>query len=390
MARQRAKREERRRAGSTRRDTQHRVGGDWTTLDLPEGIQVWQPEKGNKRIDVVPYEVGGKMESMKTSYARKGEWYWEVTFFIHASIGPNNNSYVCAAKTFDKPCPICDYRGKLGSTDVDRKMFAVLKPKERQVFLVFDHDDEEKGVQLWEVSHHNFGKLLDKRRANADEDDDHIRDFDDDRAGSTLKVEFDEESFATPDGLSKPFLKAFAIDFKARPNGLDEKLLEHGIHLDEIVKVVPYDKLKAIFLQTEDADEDDEKADKPDRPKSTGGRTGRTRQTEKKKEATADEKGIEEGSFVEHEGDKCEVRRISKDGTSLTLLDPDDEVRKAVGVDEVKLIEEEAEPEPEKEEKPEPKKRRTAKKPEPKKEPEAVEEDEDDDEWEWDDEEDED
>ncbi len=249
---------EARRAGSKKRDAQHRAGGEWTTLAIPDGVDIFQPKEGNYRIDIVPF-VAGK----GNPYAESGELYYERTFFIHRGIGPNNESYVCLLKTFGKPCPICEYRAKLSNDpDADDKLLKDLKPRERQLFLIYDRKEPEKKIQLWEVSYFVFGALLDKRRKDAEEDEPHITDFDDPDSGSMLKIGFSEE-----DGGGFNFLKAYSIDFKPRSNGLPREVMDidHDICLDDILKETSYDQLKAIFHQEEDGSgvEDDEPEEKP-------------------------------------------------------------------------------------------------------------------------------
>ena len=310
MANQRERK--RKRAGSERRDQKHRAGGDWTTIAIPEGVKLYKPKEGTQRIDIVPYEVGEGNE-----YADPGEWYYERTYFRHAGIGPENGMYLCLAKNFHKPCPICEHRGLLASDpNVDKeteKYIKDLAPKERQLWLVLDHAAMDDGVQLWEVSHFCFGALFEEGRRDAEEDEDYIRNFDDEEAGATLKVRFKDEA-----GPGFKFLKASAVEFKPRPKGLDSKWIKHGVCLDSLLKEMDYDELKAIFLQTggpaeESSTEESKEDDSP----------------------TADSCGISRLDEVVYAGEICTVSRISKDGTSLTLIDSNDELIKAVAPNEV-------------------------------------------------------
>jgi len=370
---------ERQRAGSNRRDTQHRVGGEWTTLTLPDGVEIFQPKGGTFRLDIVPYEVGEG-----NPYADKGEWYYERTYFVHNNIGPDNKKYVCPAKTAGLPCPVCDFRAKLArDPDGDEKLVDSLRAKERQLWLIYDHKDREKGVQLWDFSHWNFGRLLDKVRKDADEDEVYIDQFDDPDAGASLKVGFSEEK-----GGGYTFFETYSIDFKPRPNGLDTELLDHGICLDSILKVLPYDELKAILLQTAEEDEEEEEAEKKprkkskakskdddepeeDEPKTKSETKPKSKPEDKPRDdglTTAEEVGIKVGTLVTSEefGD-CEVIRVSRDGTSLILEDENEEIHKAIGVDEVELMNTKKKPKPkvkeedEDEDEPEPKPKKKSK-----------------------------
>lgn len=327
---------ERRRAGNTTRDAKHRSGGDWTTLMIPEGIEIFQPKVGSYRMDIVPFEVG-----KGNPYASKGEWYWERTFYTHRGIGPNNESYVCPWKTDEKPCPICEYRASLAKDpSSDPEEIKQLKPKERQLFLVSVHskDNDERKVQLYESSHHTFGVLLDQLRRDAEDDEEHISQFDDPDAGSTLKASFIEKAFA-----GHKFPSCYAIEFRARAKGLNPKLLEHGICLDDVVKILPYDDLKRILAGVDQSDDDDEDEDDEERkpsPKKPSARKGPPDDT-----PTVEGTGIEEGSMVrQRKFGVCEVMRISSDGTSLVIKDDEGEIHKGVGADEVRLIEEEKSP----------------------------------------------
>jgi len=278
-------RKKRRRAGSSKRDALHRTGRGWTTIEIPEGIEMFQPKPGKYRLDIIPYEVGEG-----NPYADPGTWYYERTFFVHTRIGPNQQSFVCPSKTLGKPCPICKHADELADeADVDPEVVKALQPKERQLFLVYDHGQPDKGVQLWEVSYYLFGSLLDDLRHDADENETWITDFDDPDAGSTLKVSFREER------LSRfSFVKAYHIDFRPRKNGLSEELLNHGIVLDDLLKVLDYKSLKSILLQEQAEDEDEE--DEDEEPVPAGRRSRR-------KSAPPTPKKVEEESDVEDEGD---------------------------------------------------------------------------------------
>jgi hypothetical protein len=339
----RESRSERRRAGSSQRDSKHRAGGDWTTLSIPEGVEIFQPKEGTVRFDIVPFEAG-----KGNPYAKEGEWYYERTFYTHGRVGPNNESYVCLAKTAGKPCPICEHRARLASDpdEGNEKLIKSLKPKERQLFLihVVKRDEDGGKVMLYESSFHTFGKLLDKKRQDAEEDEPHISNFDDEKAGSTLKVSYSEE-----DAGGYTFLDAYSIEFKPRPNGLDSELLDHGICLDDVVKLLPYDELKRLFLQDggkdkDDDDDDDEPAPRKGKdkvknddddwedepaPKKKAAPKDEDEPEPKKSKAPSDD--LEEGQQVRHrQFGVCEIVRINDDGS---LLLKNDEGKRFKGVD---------------------------------------------------------
>jgi len=252
-------REKRRPVTAARRVAEH-SSGDRPALKTPEGLRFWRPKKpGSYKIEVVPYEVGPAAAKMNKSYAKPGEWYYERTFFTHAGVGPNSESYVCSAKTFGKPCPICEeWAALMKSPNKEAaEMAKQLRPKERQLFLIVDHDEEQYGVQLWEVSNFCFGKQLDAKLNGADpEDRDRYMNFADPDEGSTLKLLASEEALGS--GNNK-FLKFSVDEIRTRRQPLDPAWVDHGYCLDAMIAPVPYDQLKRIFLQT--GGDDDEQVD---------------------------------------------------------------------------------------------------------------------------------
>src|SRR5262249_29306439 len=108
------------------------------------------------RLDIIPYEAG-----KGNPYADEGMFHYERTYFCHKKVGPNEDTYICPAKTFGKPCPICEERTRLSrDPEADEAVLKSLRPKERQLWNVFVYDQADKGVQVWDVSDWLFGKHL--------------------------------------------------------------------------------------------------------------------------------------------------------------------------------------------------------------------------------------
>ena len=313
----------RERAGSTERDAKHSAGLGWSTLAIPDGLTVFKPKVGMVRFDIVPYQVGEG-----NPYAEKGKWYYERTFYRHNSVGPNNEAYVCPSATVGAPCPICEYAATVASDrdELDKDLAKMLNRKQRQIFLISmkEDDDDDREILLYETSYFTFGKKLDDERKGADEDEDYKRQFDDQEGGATLKVTY--EQVKAKFGL---YTDAVTIGFKPRPNGLPDSLLDHGYCLDDIVKVLSYDELKAIFEGRVGGGD-----------KESGSDTNTTPQWE-------------HGDKVEHRRfGTCKVKRVEEDG-SLWLMDEDDETHKNVDPDSVRQARK-SEPKPESKSEPEP------------------------------------
>ncbi len=238
-------------------ENREKGGGGGTKFNFPEGHEVkwFKPKKGTMLIDFIPYET------------EDGGLWWEKSIYTHNDIGADGKAYVCL-KTSKKPCPICEARAELlREYGKDSDIVKALNAKQRQVFNVIDLDNEDEGVQFWEMSYFLFGKLLEEELA----EDDDLLDFSNLEDGLTVKVRFKEEVFN-----KNKFLKASKIDFVER-DAYEEDILEDVLNLDEVVDVLTYEKLEAIFLEKEDADEeetpkrgrkatsDDEEEEKPKR-----------------------------------------------------------------------------------------------------------------------------
>lgn len=329
--------EERRYAGSSKRDAKHRPGGDWTTLNLPAGLEIFSPKEGKYRFDIVPFKAGKGNE-----YAEPGEWYYERTFWRHRQIGPKKQSFICLKETAGKPCPICDHAAKLARDPKveNSEVINALRAQERQVFLVHmvpaDKGEDTGQVLLFEQAHNNFGALLDDRRRTADEGETHIVNFDDGSAGATLKVVFKQKDT----GMFK-YLAAQSIDFIPRPRGLSDELLNHGYCPDAMLNLMDYDELNAILLQT--SFDDLAKAKAPEDKKKKPPRDDDDEDEEEEEEEGGDEEepptaadlGFKVGSVVKHRKfGLCEVVHISGDGSSMKLKDAEAGVHHAIAPDE--------------------------------------------------------
>lgn len=229
-----------------------------TYLKVPKGMSLFSAEKGLMLLDILPYEVG-----KGNPFADKGMLYFERTYFVHRNIGPSQSTYVCPAKTANKPCPICEEAQKLRANADDKEEEDTAKqmfPKQRQLFNVIDLNEGKKGVQLWDMSYHNFGKKLQVELEALDEDERDRKLFFTADAGYSLKVSFGEESMG-----SGKFLTAETIKFRPRKEQYDEEeILEQVANLDEALIILPYEELKDLLHTAKEDDEEAEDDDESD------------------------------------------------------------------------------------------------------------------------------
>ncbi len=239
-------------------------------LKPPEGVQFFKPKIGIMHLDIMPFRAGEGNPS-----ADEGMIHWERTIHVHRGVGANSDSYLCPRKTSKQPCPICEFQSKLRAQgDEDKEELAKsLFPKERQLFNVINRKEPDKGVQLWDISFHLFGKLLLARIRDSDEEDgwDRFPSLDE---GFTLKVGFAEKTFG-----GRAYPEAETIDFKPRSEPYDNDMLDKAHCLDELLVELDYKELKKRFLEStadetpargkkkEDADDEEEDEIEEDEPK---------------------------------------------------------------------------------------------------------------------------
>ena len=323
MATRTEKKERRNKVSAKRRLSEHKIGGGSNHITLPDGCELFTPKPGSYRLEFLPYVV------KNNPYAKEGELHFERTYYIHRNVGPNNEWCICLAKTYGKPCPICEYRSKLTKDpSSDEETVKALAPAERQLFILVEGSAYDQKL-IWDVSHHLFGKQLDNKIQNSDEEDGYDL-FADVEEGKTVRVSFKQSD-------QGKWLETIDIEFKDRRKPLPSSVFEDVPCLDDMLKPMSYEKMKSLLLQIEeDNDDGDDKSVKKSAKKPT------------KKNKTADDCGLSVGDTVTYsEGDPDElytIDRISGDGTSLILEDSDGNKIKAVAVEEVDLVEEDEKP----------------------------------------------
>ncbi len=237
------------------------AGSTANYLRIPDGVKMFKPKAGLIVLDILPF-VAGK----GNPWAEEGCIHWERTYFAHRGIGANQETYLCPRATAKKPCPVCEYRAKLRSegNDDDEQTIKDLAEKQRQLFNIIDLKNPGEGIQLWDMSYHCFGRALDARLRNSEEQDGWDQFFFLE-GGFSLRIGLVEKSFG-----GYTFLEAESIDFKPRKD-YPESILDETYCLDDLLILKPYDELKSAFLQVggkdkqEDPQEDPQEEERPRR-----------------------------------------------------------------------------------------------------------------------------
>jgi len=289
-----------RRRAETRRQT-----GGLSTLSLPEGVDLYKPEKGIEEFDILPYRVTVDTHPE----VKKGELWYERTYLAHRNIGPDEQFLICP-RTIGKRCPICEEHQRLKKDpNVEEEVVDALRPKERELFNVVLKNGKDE-VQILDISSFLFGRMLEEEIRNGDVD---IAAFAELKGGKTLKVRWGEKSMG-----KQKFVEATRIDFLDRDD-YDDDTIDSTIDLDKAMKIMSYEEIEKIFHA---GSGDDETTTKDEPEKESEKEVKAVRRVTKPVEQTEpeekeDDEKLEQQELPETETSAANVC-IACDGTGKT------------------------------------------------------------------------
>ncbi len=219
-------------------------------LKLPKGVNIFSPDEGKVRLDILPYLVTDEKHpdrNEEMEIATPGELWYKRPFKVHRNIGAENDTVVCLS-SFGKRCPICEYLAKRRKEGADMDEIKALRPSQRNLYVVIPVGVKgmDEKPHIWDVSQYLFQNLLNEE---LEEDPDYAA-FPDLEEGLTLRIRFEEQQL----GKNK-FNEAKRIDFEEREQIYDDSILEDVPNLDEVLTQLTYEELDAKFLEMESAEE---------------------------------------------------------------------------------------------------------------------------------------
>jgi hypothetical protein len=244
MSRQSDDRERRREARRQKAKEKGYGGGGGNYLKLPDGMDFFKEKEDINYIDLLQYIVNSPTnDRVIKGKIQQGELYYMRTIHVHFKVGPAEIDLLCP-KTVGERCPVCeDAIAIKEDKNSDSNLAKPLWPKLRELYIV---DDEHKGIMVWDISWHNFGKQLEKDAELKEE----YLDFPELQGGYTLAVRFDK----TPTDTFT-YLKATRVDFEKRDDYKDD-ILQEVPDLDALLVVLPYDEIERIHHGRERDDGD--------------------------------------------------------------------------------------------------------------------------------------
>ena len=220
-------------------------------LDIP----FWDCKEGEHLIDIIPYMAGPN-----NPHSEPGTFTYLLDIWVHYNVGVNEDQYICLAKTYGKPCPVCEYLSRMRrSPEFDSEEFSSLKARRRVIYNIVCYDDpreQSKGVQVWEVAHYFMERHLSE-------------------LSKTPKGEHIPFSNVGLEGKSIYFRKkgrgAGNVEFVGhrfvdREEPVELELLEQVYCLDELIYIPTYEEVEeALYGSRKKVERDKEKFEETER-----------------------------------------------------------------------------------------------------------------------------
>lgn len=249
-------------------------------LKFPPDTERFNPFKekdGIHIIDMLTYQAGPN-----DPYNDEGDYTYVLDVFVHTNVGVNEDSYVCPARNYKKPCPICEEQAAImAEDDYDEEMAKELEPRRKVAYNVYlDMPPEcEKGVQIFDTAHWYMERHITSPSFTQDARTKEVQSF----------------TLPTKDGKSIQFEKKgkgldafFGHKLISRDYGVED--LEDKVYcLDKLLYLAPYEEIYEAYFgeKFEGGKMPQPRSEKKDEPAShsrsagRGGRSGGRSRSEK-------------------------------------------------------------------------------------------------------------
>ena len=261
----------RRTQGAVRNRDVSKYGGN-DVLDLSKSgkkgkVNMYKVQSGKKKnvIDILPFVVSQKWYSKLRTFNGKpvglepGDEEYKVEYAVHRNVGPEKKNMLCLREMFGQPCEACAQRdAEYQKDDPDEKVLDALKPTWRCLYNVYDYNEPEKDIQIWDYSRYLFEATL---LEEAENDEDGIVLFSDVEEGKTLRFKGREKNFGK---AGNSYVEVSQIDFEDREPYSDD-IVEDTYPLDAMLVVPTPEEFTAAFLglDIDNEDDDEEEAERP-------------------------------------------------------------------------------------------------------------------------------
>jgi hypothetical protein len=92
------------------------AGGRDIFLDEIRNTPKYQESLGHKLMDIIMYPAGENHPLVVAKKIAVGTMVHMTWVFVHKGIGPGQDWFICLARTYGQPCPVCELRNQIKST----------------------------------------------------------------------------------------------------------------------------------------------------------------------------------------------------------------------------------------------------------------------------------
>jgi hypothetical protein len=193
------------------------------TTYIKDGVPVYRHIDGRNRVRFLAWKDGE---------------HFLFYLWVHRNIGVDKSAYACLLKNWNEPCPVCeDIRKQLDEgTDWDdvKDQGIMLGRNPRILAQVVDRNNEDKGVQIWNVTAFEIDDAI--TALSIHEDTGHVIPWTSPEKGRDLIYTYDPSSdFAYPKNLTRSDENPVNIDFYNEIIDFEEDVIYKATY-DEITE----------------------------------------------------------------------------------------------------------------------------------------------------------
>jgi len=228
--------------------TSFQAGSVFIPNKLPEGIEIWRPGISEHEFDIIPW-----IASSEHPYEPEDKYCWCLVLQIYREVGIMRDQFVSPYTMYREADPIAEY---MAAQNLSKAEFNKRRAKKRCFYLVWVHDspeEEQKGIQIWEVAHWFIYDQL-KELSIIPKEGGHVSYMDYTKEKGRriwLKIK-SEGSFETDDGTKVDSIQYSAPKFLERKANIPDSILEQSFQLETCINLRPtYEEIYKSFYGKE-------------------------------------------------------------------------------------------------------------------------------------------
>ena len=202
---------------------------------MPNGVNIWRPVEGTHEIDIIPFFAGSQHPR-----DREGIPSYCVDVWVYQRVGALKLQFVSPSKTWKQTDPVIEY---IHRENLSKEEFKAKAAKRRVIYEIWCHDnkeEEDKGIQVWDVAHFFMEKHLDVISKSPD-DGGYIQ-FSHHNTGCRVLFDITSEGKWTDEtGTERDSVSYIGHRFRNRPKDtkIPDVILDMNFPLDEAIHMKP-------------------------------------------------------------------------------------------------------------------------------------------------------